>query len=116
LRILEFLRRQGITAAHYNNPGQNDLSKRLRFIWDAEKDTPLTGKIEFSIDLILKTMPHGPSFDYKATLQSKVDGIDKSSDLAFPEVADDAGSSDQLGEQIEASLGFLAASLLRASS
>ncbi|UVO30405.1 protein kinase domain-containing protein [Bradyrhizobium arachidis] len=114
-RIQEHLRRNGITAAHYNEAGQNDCSKRLRFVWDAEEDTLLSGRIEFTIDLLLKTVPAGQSFDCKASLQSTIIGVDRSSHIELPDVADEAGSSDQIGEQIEASLGSLAASLLQVS-
>ncbi|WP_354119084.1 protein kinase [Bradyrhizobium sp. LA6.12] len=115
LRMHEFLKRQGLTATHHNEAGRTDCSKILRFAWDAEKDTPLTGKIQLTTDLHLKITPQGQSFECKASLHSSINGLDVSSDIQFPDVPDDAGSSDQLGEQIEASLGSLATSLLRVS-
>ncbi|MGY8665355.1 protein kinase [Bradyrhizobium sp. UFLA05-109] len=114
-RILEYLGRHGITAVHVNEAGRYDCSMQLRFVWDAEKDTPLTGRIALTIDLLLKTVPAGQSFDCKASLQSKISDVDASSHIEFPEIKDEAGSSDQIGEQIEASLGSLAASLLHVS-
>jgi serine/threonine protein kinase len=115
-RVQEHLRRQGVTARHYLDPGDDDRSKLLRFEWPSAKGGEIAGDIRFTIELMLGVTSARRVFESDVSLSASVGGKVRNESLNLPAVEDNAGANDRLGEQVEAALGSLASAMMRPSS
>lgn len=115
-RVLEHLKRHGVTATHNNDPGDiGDTSKRLKFVWRPNAATgSLHGDIEFTLYIALHLMSEGAIFKTEAGLRAAINSEPRERQVSLPDVADTSAANDRLGELAENALAALARDLLKA--
>lgn len=116
-RLLEHLKRHGVTATHNNEPGElGDSSKRLRFVWssNAAAGEGLQGDIEFTLCVVIEFAVDGPVFKSDAKLRATINSESRERVISFPDISDTPAANDRLGELAQNALGALAQDLLKA--
>jgi hypothetical protein len=113
--LTEVLRGRGVLARHFNEAGDEDRVKRLRFTWKADRaggDT-VQGEVEFEITIALRDTAGRPTFRCATYLRAVVHGDSRERAAEMPDVPDDSLAVDVLTEQANSSLAQLAAALMK---
>jgi hypothetical protein len=117
IRLLEYLKRNGVTATHNNEPGEfGDSSKRLRFVWcpNVPASESLQGSVEFSLRIAIESTVNGLVFKSDVKLLATVNSNPRERVITLPDVSDTPAANDRLGELAQNALGALAQDMLKA--
>ena len=110
--VLEHLRKQGVTAQHFVDPGVDDRTKRLRFVWPGANQS-VSGDIEWGIVVSLRDSSAGRVIEAESDLKSIVAGTQQTASIRLPALADSPQAISRLQEAVGGALGVLAAQLVK---
>ena len=113
--VLERLRNQGVIAQHFFDPGPDDRSKTLRFVWNAPAigDQANSRSVEFRLKLKLETEQDRAFFESSAELCVDANGKKRTVAMELPRV-EDASADSLLPSYAVSTLGTLAIKVSRA--
>jgi hypothetical protein len=113
--VLERLRNDGVTAQHFFDPGPDDLSKTLRFRWNAPEPVNQSSSrsVEFRLKLKLKTDQDRAFFEGSAELCIEANGNQRTVSIELPRV-EDAAADSLLASHAVSALATLAVKISRA--
>jgi serine/threonine protein kinase len=113
--ISDRLRRKGATTQHAIRHGADDHSKLLTFRWNAPPAEANTnsGPIELQISLSLNAGWRRSWFRSSAQMRAVVDGEQRQSTMALPDIEDEPGAESEIANQVELALADLAVMLTR---
>jgi serine/threonine protein kinase len=114
--ILERLRSLGVKAQHFVDPGDGDLQKILRFVWDPGRAGPglASGNVEYRFVIAMCEHANRSVFECSAMLSAVIEDERREVSLDLPDVNDDAEVVRHLAEQAQSSVEILASDLMQA--